>query len=74
VRGIEAKPASTSFFSKSRDGLREIVRAVMQEMLETEMTDALGATKVERTAVRLGNRSGYYNRTLITRLRALRSH
>ena len=34
---IEAKPAIASvneLFSKSPDGLREIVRAVMQEMLE----------------------------------------
>jgi putative transposase len=40
----------------------------MQEMLEAEMTDALGAAKGERTAVRLGYRSGYYSRTLITRV------
>jgi hypothetical protein len=36
----EAKPAIAAvneLFSKSPDGLREIVRAVMQEMLETEM-------------------------------------
>ena len=55
---IEAKPASGSvkeLFSQSPDGLREIVRAVMQEMLEAEMTDALGAEKGERTAVRLGS-------------------
>jgi ethanolamine ammonia-lyase small subunit len=41
----EAKPAFAAvneLFSKSPDGLREIVRAVMQEMLEAEMTDALG--------------------------------
>jgi len=41
----EAKPAIVAvneLFSKSPDGLREIVRAVMQEMLEAEMTDALG--------------------------------
>jgi transposase-like protein len=48
--------------------LREIVRAVMQEMLEAEMTDALGAEKGERTAARLGYRSGYYTRTLVTRI------
>ena len=48
----EAKPAFAGvneLFSKSPDGLREIVRAVMQEMLEAEMTDALGAEKGERT-------------------------
>ena len=48
----EAKPtiaAVNELFSKSPDGLREIVRAVMQEMLEAEMTDAVGAEKGERT-------------------------
>jgi hypothetical protein len=47
--------------SKSPDGLREIVRAVMQEMLETEMTDTLGAEKGERTTARLG----YPNRAYV---------
>jgi putative transposase len=67
----EAKPVAESvnaLFSNSPDGLREIVRAVMQEMLEAEMTDALGAEKGERSAARLGYRSGYYSRTLITRV------
>jgi putative transposase len=67
----EAKPAIAAvneLFSKSPDGLREIVRAVMQEMLEAEMTDALGAEKGERTAARPGYRSGYYTRTLVTRV------
>lgn len=50
------------------DSLREVVRAVMQEMLEAEMTEALGAGKGERTTERLGYRSGYYGRTLITRV------
>jgi len=40
----------------------------MQEMLEAEMTDALQAEKGERTAARLGYRSGYYTRTLVTRV------
>ena len=59
----EAKPtigAVNELFSKSPDGLREIVRAVMQEMLEAEMTDAVGAEKGERTGTRLGYRSGYF--------------
>jgi putative transposase len=67
----EAKPAIVAvneLFSKSPDGLREIVRAVMQEMLEAEMTDALGAEKGERTSGRLSYRSGYYTRTLVTRV------
>src|SRR5271169_3695382 len=71
----EAKPAIAAvneLFSKSPDGLREIVRAVMQEMLEAEMTDALGAEKGQRTAARLGYRSGYYSRTLVTRVGKLK--
>src|SRR5215831_12427571 len=36
--------------------------------LEAEMSEALGAEKGERTAGRLGHRSGYYGRTLITRV------
>jgi transposase-like protein len=64
------KPAAAikELLSQSPDGLREIVRAVMQEMLEAEMTDALQAEKGERTATRLGYRSGYCSRTLVTRV------
>jgi transposase-like protein len=37
-------------------------------MLEGEMTEALGASKSERSDGRVGYRSGHYNRTLITRV------
>jgi putative transposase len=49
------KPAAAAIkdlLSQSPDALREIVRSVMQEMLEAEMTDALQAEKGERTAAR----------------------
>ena len=49
-----AGPTTAELFSKSPGGLREIVRAVMQEMQEAEMTDALGAEKGEGTESRLG--------------------
>jgi putative transposase len=51
-----------------RDFLRELIRTTVQEVLEAEMTDALGAAKSERTAARNGYRSGYYGRSLITRV------
>ena len=50
------------------DGLREVIRSVMQEVLEAEMDETLGASKSERTPERLGYRSGHYSRTLITRV------
>jgi putative transposase len=60
--------AAKELLKGNPDGLREVVRAVLQEVLEAEMTDALGAAKGERTSARLGYRSGYYGRTLITRV------
>jgi putative transposase len=48
--------------------IRAAVRGWLQETLEQEMTEALGASKGERTPARLGYRSGYYVRTLVTRV------
>jgi len=67
----EGRPALAivkDLIAANPDGLRAVVRAVMQEMLEAEMTDALGAKKGERTPARLGYRAGYYARTLVTRV------
>ena len=55
-------------FGVNKDGLKELLREVLQEVLEQEMTDALGAEKGERSPRRLGYRSGYYSRSLITRV------
>ncbi len=44
------------------DRLNEVIRAVMQEVLEAEMDDALDASKSERTPERLGYHSRYYGR------------
>src|SRR6201985_2011174 len=49
------------------DILRPLIGAVLQEVLEAEMSQALGAEKGEREG-RLGYRSGYYVRSLITRV------
>lgn len=50
------------------DLLRNIIQQVLQEMLEAEMDRLLGASKSERSDRRLGYRSGYYPRTLLTRV------
>jgi transposase-like protein len=60
--------AVKELFAQKPAELKELMRAVMQELLEAEMTDALGAAKGERSDGRLGYRSGYYGRTLITRV------
>jgi putative transposase len=54
--------------SEDRDILRSIVSEALQQTLEAEMDEALGAEKSERTPNRVGYRSGYYGRTLITRV------
>ncbi|MDW6023359.1 IS256 family transposase [Mesorhizobium sp. BAC0120] len=53
------------------DGFRQVLQTVVQEVLEAEMTEALGAEKGERTATRLSYRSGYYERKLVTRVGVL---
>ena len=44
------------------------MRTVIQEFLEAEMAEAVGAEKGERVEGRLSYRSGYYPRSLITRV------
>ena len=51
--------------------LREGLRGYLQEVLESEMTSLLGASKGERVETRVGYRSGYYERSLVTRVGAL---
>jgi transposase-like protein len=48
--------------------LKEIVRRVLQQVLETEMTQHVGAAPYERTEDRKGQRNGYKRRTLKTRV------
>ena len=50
------------------DFLRTLIQPIVQQVLEAEMDEAVGAEKGERTPNRLGYRSGYYNRTLMTRV------
>jgi putative transposase len=65
---------SEEIFSKTaagdtrRDWLRDLVEEVVQQVLEGEMDEALCAQKGERTPARRGYRSGYYPRTLVTRV------
>jgi transposase-like protein len=57
--------------AEDRDFLKGIVQGAVQEILEAEMTEAVQAGKHERTDQRLAYRSGYYPRTLMTRVGTL---
>jgi putative transposase len=53
------------------DFLKEIVERVLQELLEAEMTEHVGAAPYERTTERKGHRNGHKPRTLRTRVGTL---
>jgi transposase-like protein len=50
------------------DAFRELLRGTIQEVLEAEMEEVVGAGKWERSEERVGYRSGYRGRTLVTRV------
>src|SRR5581483_6550655 len=53
---------------KEENFLRPLVEQIVQQVLEAEMDETLGAEKSERTPNRLGYRSGSYGRSLVTRV------
>lgn len=50
------------------DFLKQIITQALQDVLEAQMTQALSADKSQRSSARLGYRSGYRQRSLITRI------
>ena len=53
---------------EQKDFLQPVVQEAVQAILEVEMAECLQAGKHERSDERLGYRSGYYRRRLITRV------
>ena len=53
------------------DFIRAAIEALVQAALEAEISEAIGAEKGERTETRVSYRSGYYSRSLITRVGTL---
>jgi putative transposase len=51
--------------------LKEIVESVLQDLLEVEMTEHVGAAPYERSERRTGHRNGYKPRALRTRVGTL---
>jgi len=60
--------AVKQLLASDKEFLKPLIRTAVQELLEAEMTETLAAEKGERTDGRLGYRSGYYSRSLITRV------
>ncbi len=56
---------------ESREALRLLLQSMVQEILETQMSELLQAQRHERSSARSGYRSGHYSRTLITRIGVL---
>ncbi len=70
----EATPAGVdlkALLLSDEGGFRGVLQGALQAILEAEMSEALRAEKGERTADRLGYRSGYYERKLVTRIGVL---
>src|ERR1700755_36041 len=60
--------AVKQLLAADKEFLKPLIQAAVQETLEAEMTEAVGAEKGERSEGRLGYRSGYYTRSRITRV------
>lgn len=57
-----------TLLEESPDPIRAIVQETLQQILECEMEEAIGARRGERTEDRLSHRSGYYDRSFVTRV------
>ena len=68
ARKLRWKEELKQLLAEDRDLLKQLIQEALQQVLEGEMDEALQAEKGERTANRLGYRSGHYGRTLITRV------
>jgi transposase-like protein len=68
-RKIKAvRPRLEALVSQDRDLLKALVKEALDQILQAEMTDFLGAAPGERNATRVGYRAGYYERGLVTRV------
>jgi putative transposase len=68
TKSIISRADVKNALKQDEEFLRPLVQRIVQEVLEVEMEQSLQAAKSERTDGRLGYRSGYYSRGLITRI------
>jgi transposase-like protein len=69
VRKLKAvAPRLEALVEQDRDLLKTLAEEALNQVLQAEMTEFLGAAPGERTGSRNGYRAGYYSRGLITRI------
>ena len=68
TKNIIPRAELKAILAQDGDFLKPLVQQVVQEILEAEMDETLGASKSERSSGRRGYRSGYYPRGLVTRV------
>jgi len=64
----QSVPDLKALMVQNQDLMQPLMQWLLQEVLEQEMTDSIGAAKSERCEARQGYRSGYYPRRLVTRV------
>ena len=65
TRHRNTKLSAEEAVAGDRDLLKGLMKEALQEVLEGEMSEFLGAAPGERTAARSGYRAGYYSRSLV---------
>lgn len=60
-----------NLLTEGGDGLKKLVESVLNQVLEAQMTEHLGARRHERSEDRAGYRNGYRERQLSTRVGSL---
>jgi transposase-like protein len=68
TRKRNTKRSAVEVVAGDRDLMKALMKEALQEVLEGEMTEFLGAAPGERTDGRQGYRAGYYGRNLVTRI------
>jgi len=67
-KGNTVSLSAKEWVSGDRDLMKTLLKEALQEVLEAEMTEFLGAAPSERSETRSGYRAGYYHRGLVTRI------
>src|SRR6185295_2228742 len=62
------RPRLEALVAQDRDLLKALVKEALDQLLQAEMTEFLGAAPGERSSERVGYCAGYYEQGLITRV------